>query len=108
MADFKIKQGTDGGVQWPLVYSDGSPLDLSGYTVRAQIKSRQGVLLHSFSTSIGNVLITGNSITLTWDHTETSGWRWKSGSYQIELVSPINYVSRIDEGYVELIPEVVV
>lgn len=106
MADLTIKQGTDGAYLWPVQDLEGNPFDLTGYVVRAQIRSYDGTLLHSFSSDLDNVLVAGGFVTLLWTSPETTGWRWKNGKYDIEMVSPSNMVTQLDRGFVTLIPEV--
>ena len=106
MTDLRIKQGSDGGRQWPIYNTDGTPFNLTGYTVKSQIRSLSGNLLHEFSTSLGNAVIAGNTITLTWTHTQTTGWRWEEGRYDLEITSPGGAVTPIDKGFVTVSKEV--
>ena len=106
MSDFQIKQGTDGGVVWSILNGDNSPFDLDGYSIRAQIRSTTGNLLFEFSSEIGNVLVAANSITLVWTHTQTTGWRWEEGVFDVEIVSSLGVVTKIDRGFVTLIKEI--
>lgn len=107
MSDFRIQQGTDGGQQWPVFNLDKTPFDFAGHSVVAQIRSSQGNLLHTFNSALGNIAFLGNSILLTWTNEETEDWKWRSGYYQIEVTTPSNTKFRIDEGYVEVIPDLV-
>ena len=108
MADFDILQGTDGGIAWPIVIKDenNTEFDLTGYTVKAQIRSTTGNLLHEFSSLIGNASVVGNLVTLRWTHAQTSMWRWDEGKYDLEITSPTNSVIQVDKGFVNLIKEV--
>jgi hypothetical protein len=106
MSDLIIQQGTDSGYAWPILTSDGEPFDLTGYTVRAQIRTRAGAKLHEFSTLLGNAIIAGNQVILTWTSTATAAWRWNGGVYDLEIVSPLGSVRRIDHGWVTVAEEV--
>ena len=108
MADLEIVQGTDSGYAWPILTSDGEPFNLTGYTVRAQIRSLNGVQLHEFTTAKGNAIIAGSQVILTWTSAETALWKWSSGGgiYDVEIVSPSGAVRRVDRGWVTLKKEV--
>lgn len=106
MSDFQIIQGTDGGVAWPILNLDNTPFDLTGYTVRAKIKTLPGVLLVTFGSNLGNALIVGNQVILTWTSAETSNWNWNLGIYDIEIISSTGSVSRLSRGTAMLKKEV--
>lgn len=106
MADLIIQQGTDSGYAWPILTSDGEPFDLSGYTARAQIRTRNGNKLHEFSTALGNIVIALNQVILTWTAASTAAWDWDGGVYDLEIVSPLGAVRRIDHGWITVAKEV--
>lgn len=108
MSDFNIKQGTDGGIKWPVFNVDGTLFNLTGYTVKAQVRSMTGNLLHEFSTNLGNALIANNEIILTWTNVQTTLWRWEEGRFDIEITSPTGVVTQVDKGFITLIKEVTV
>ncbi|MER6897554.1 hypothetical protein, partial [Amycolatopsis sp. NPDC000740] len=61
-----INKGAEWGRAWP-VTSGGRPLDLSGWTVRAQVRERidAGDVLHEWSTEAGNAGTADSRVTLT-------------------------------------------
>lgn len=106
MADLIIQQGTDSGYAWPILTSDGEPFDLTGYSARAQVRTRNGNKLYEFSTSLGNIIIAINQIILTWTSIATATWDWSGGVYDLELISPLGAVRRIDQGWITVVREV--
>lgn len=106
MTDLTILQGTDSGYSWPLFNPDGTPLNLTGYTVRSQARSFNGTLLYEWTTALGNATIVGNSVFLLWSHAVTSAWKWNNAQYDIEIVAPGGSVARIDRGTINISKEI--
>jgi hypothetical protein len=107
MADLVIQQGVDSGYMWPVLNELGEPFDLTGYTVKAEVRAYStNVLLYSFGTSSGNAIIADNNIILSWTSGQTTIWRWNQGKYDLEIVSPLGAVTKIDRGHVEVVKEV--
>ena len=105
--DIEIEQGSDWAYQWP-VNDGGTPLDLTGWTVRGQVRSRHSSpdVLHEWSTTLGNATVASGSFTLSVAASASSAWTWKKGVYDIELVSPEGTVYRVLQGEIEVDPEV--
>lgn len=106
--DFEIEQGASFALTWP-VLQNGEPMDLTGYTVRSQIRKQHGdsVVLHEFSNAEGNAVADNRGITLSVKPTESSAWTWTHGVYDVELVHPGGTtVVRVAEGRVTVSPEV--
>lgn len=103
-----IQQGTSWGVTWPIADQQGNPLDVSGYTVHAQIRPSKEAdeVLHEFSTQAGNAVAEQNAVTLTLDPAISSAWTWRHGVYDVELTDPQGRVARIAEGTVTVSAEV--
>jgi len=91
-----------------LVYKvSGIPLDLTGYTVRAQIRSTpQSTLIKAFTTTIPNP--TNGNIVMELLATETAELNFVSAKYDVELIPPTGeeYASRILQGDVLLSKEI--
>ncbi len=103
-----IQQGTSWAISWPITDESGEPLDLSGFTVRAQVRASKeaGDVLHEFSTEAGNAAAEQSSVTLSLSPAVSSAWSWRNGVYDVELTDPSGRVARIAEGSVVVSPEV--
>lgn len=107
------------GKEWPAYTSGGflcwnTPVDLTGYTARMKIKDKIGGAVLA-STEVGdfplNVLTitvsaAGSAITLEIAATATDDFAWKTGVYDIEMVSPTGKVDAILTGKVTVSKEV--
>lgn len=134
MSHLEIPARTTWEWGWPVVRwnEQGIPLsvDLSGYSVRAQIRPAPGAiaLLHEWSTAAGNAWITPHTVQV-WDtfgrtlHTlqtamvvlhvdsSTSGaWRWVDGVWDLKVYAPTPAIweDRLDGGTVTVSPAVTV
>lgn len=109
----------DNGKEWPAYVSGGflewySPVDLTGQTARMKIKDKIGgtVLastepgdapLNVLSIAIDNA---AKAITLTIAATDTDDFAWKTGVYDLEMVSATGVVVAIMAGKVLVSKEV--
>lgn len=95
---------TSGGyLQW------FTPHDLAGYTARMSIKDKVGgtVLLSLTTENAGIVLDnTAKTITLNVSATASAALTWKTGVYDLELVSPTGVVTALLTGSVTVASEV--
>lgn len=95
---------TTGG--WVQYYT---PVTLAGYTARMQI--RQSLTAPAFllelTTVNGRIVIddTAKTITLTIAATDTAAIAWKTGVYDLEMVSPGGVVTQLLSGNVSAIEE---
>lgn len=111
--DLTIKQGTTWEARWQII-QDGMPADLTGWSVRSQIrdtKNKLGNLLYSWDSSIGNASILDNStVSLRLKPTETSLWVWQNNKayYDVELYREDDpeRVHRFTQGTLKLSLEV--
>ncbi len=103
-----VEQGTTWAISWPIVDPNGEPVDVTGWTVRAQIRqsATANEVLHEFTTASGNATTEQGSVTLSVDPAESSAWDWRSGVYDVELVDPVGRVARIAAGTVTISAEV--
>lgn len=85
-----------------------TPVDLTGYTARMEIKDHIGGTVLATFTSADAIAIdpTGCTITLTISATATAAYTWEDGVYDLELVSPGGVVTALLCGDVHLREEV--
>ncbi len=103
-----IEQGTTWAISWPILDAAGEPMDLTGWTVRAQIRESvtAAEVLHEFTTAKGNATVEQSYVTLSVAPSESSAWPWRNAVYDVELTDPTGRVARIAEGAVTVSPEV--
>jgi hypothetical protein len=96
----------------PLLFraADGTtPLNLTGYTARMQVRERveSSAVLLELTTENGRITIDGptGTVTLALTATETAAIDWAAGVYDLELVDGAT-VYRPLEGRVRIDPEV--
>jgi hypothetical protein len=87
------------------------PVDLTGYIIRSQFRSKltSEEALIEFTTLNGKILIVdapGGHFVLTLSASETTAIEFKSAVYDIEVESPSGYVTRLIEGTVTVSPEI--
>lgn len=102
-----IPQGVHWGIAWPIT-QDGEPLDLTGWTVKAQIRKNieSDTVLYEWSNAAGNVTVNDSQVTLLVSPATSTAWTWERGVYDVELTSPSAIVYRIAAGPVYVSPEV--
>jgi hypothetical protein len=108
--DFTIEQGAT--LAKTLIWNDstGSPVDLTGYTARMQVRqsvSSTTVLLELTSAD-GEIVITPSTgtIVLNFPAATTAAITWRHGKYDLELESSTGIVTRLIEGQIDVSPEV--
>ncbi len=110
-----VSQGADNIYQfrWFEAISDVgglTPVDLSGYTARAQFRTKVGADVWIELTSPDEILLDSEGhITIHLDDTATESDLWnlyKTGFWDIELASPTGIVTRFAEGSVTVSPDV--
>lgn len=87
------------------------PVNLTGYSIRCQFRSKLSATesLIEFTTTNGKIIITDpllGNFYLTLTAEETSAIDFKSAVYDVEVVSPSGYVTRLIEGSVSISPEI--
>ena len=100
------KAYTSGGV-----VSYNSPVDLTGYTARMQIRAKitDTVPIDEYTTVNGKLQIdtaVSKSIIILVDATTTAGYTFSSGVYSLEMISPTGVVTQLISGTITLIKEV--
>lgn len=110
--DFHADQGAtfDRTITWK--DHTGSPIDVSGFSARMQIRDRiGGTVLHEFDSGDGSIVLGGSSgtIRLIASATDTEDWTWSEGIYDLELTDegsvPV-VVTRLLQGRFHVSPEV--
>ena len=85
--------------------SDGVPLNLTGYTVAAQIrKSYASTTAYSLNATIYST--TAGKIRIALSHTESSAIKAGRYMYDIEITSSLGERKRVSEGIVIVTPEI--
>jgi len=103
-ADLELYQGDDYFVTATVVGEDCEPLDLTGYTARAQIRRKSADAEPEVAAEM-TAVVEGSSVLLTLDHTETATLKDRY-VWDLELTAPDGVVVTILAGYVKVIPEV--
>ena len=108
--DFTIEQGATTTKPFVWKSSDGQPVDLTGYSVRMQVRrnvSSPDVLLEA-STENGRFQLDAESgkFTLVLSATITSAITWQTGVYDIELTDSDSVVTRLIQGQIDVSKEV--
>ena len=107
------------GREWPAYISGGflclnTPVDLTGYTARMKIKDKVGGTVLASTDGLDapkNVLTiavdnSGKTIALSIPATDTDDFAWKTGMYDLEMVSASGVVTTILSGKVAVSKEV--
>lgn|SRR5574343_526082 len=108
--DILIEQGAT--FQLNLVWKDsgGTPINLTGYTARMQVRHKLADTspLLDFTTENGAITLGGvlGTISILGLATLTDALTVKSGVYDLELVSAGGIVTRLIEGGVTITPQV--
>lgn len=106
--DLVIPQGATWEIHWPVLNLDGTPTDLTTWSVRAQIRTNvnANTTLYEWSSAAGNVLLLSGEIVLSVPASTSSAWTWTDGVYDVELFQPDGTVIRLTQGHVTVDKEV--
>lgn len=108
--DITIEQGAT--FQYSLIWKDsaGTPVNLTGYTARMQVRRRHAdeVILMGLTSDTGEITLGGSAgtIVIVASATKTAAVPAKESVYDLELVSGDGTVTRLVEGNVTVTPEV--
>lgn len=108
--DITIEQGAT--FTYPLIYKDseGTPVNLTGYTARMQVRRSKAsdVAVLTLTTENGSITLGGaaGTINVVASAENTAAITIKVGVYDLELVSPSGNVKRLIEGEVTISQEV--
>jgi len=108
--NFEIEQGATLVLPFVWQSSDGTPVDLSGYTARMQVRrtvSSPDVLLEA-TTANNRLQISAlaGQVSLVLPASVTEAIDWTRGRYDLELESPDGVVTRLLFGEVTVSKEV--
>lgn len=107
--DLSIEQGAEFTKRFVWKDSTGTPVNLSGYTARMQIRPTVGsdTVLLELTTQNGRIALGGSAgtIDLIMGATVTAGLT-RGGVYDLELVQTVDDVVRFAEGAVTVSKEV--
>lgn len=105
-----IEQGTDFSHIVGLTNSDGSVFNLTGYDARMQIRSTVTAATTLYELTVSNGRIELNAIAgqlrLNIPSAVTAAMTWRSGVYDLEIISGTSIVTRIMQGNATLSLEV--
>lgn len=108
--DFEIEQGTDVLVPLILKDSEGAVIDLTGYKARMQMRHliTSSDAIDTLTTENDRIKIEPNlgKITLIFRNQITEKFPIGSFVYDVEIVSPSGFVTRILKGKIKILGEV--
>lgn len=112
LVNLLIQQGADFSHVISLQNSDGSPMVLSGYSAKMQIRPAAGsaTLILELSTANGRITINGlaGQITLNIPNATTTTLVTGSAVYDLEITDGSGIITRVMQGNVTLSPEVTI
>lgn len=104
-----IDQGTTFSLTVTVSDANENVMDLTGYTVRAQLRKSYGSTSYTSFTVALSEDPTDGQLTISLNDTQTSGLKSGRYVYDIEIVSPVvegSEVTRVLEGIITVTPEV--
>lgn len=108
--DFEIEQGAT--LLKPIVWKDsnGTPVNLTGYTAKMQVRRNAAdpTVLLELSNTNGRLSITPGTgtVTLIFSAATTAAITWTRGKYDLELTSADGTVTRLIEGEITVSKEI--
>jgi hypothetical protein len=107
VTNLRVDAGIDYAVRWTVTNPDGSAADLTGWSAKGQWRpgSEAKVILHEWSTAIGNLELAGQYATLKVAAGTSADWPadW-AGPYDIVLTDPGGGRHLLDRGTVSVVP----
>lgn len=104
-----IDQGTTYSLSITVSGANANPLDLTGYTLRAQMRKSYGATSYTAFTVTAAADPTTGELTISLTAVQTSALKAGRYVYDIEIVSPVvdgSEVTRVLEGIITVTPEV--
>jgi len=100
-----IDQGSDFTTEITLDNNDGTPMNLTGFTVYSQFRKSYGSsTAYAFTCTVSNAL--QGKITLSLSGTTSSAIKQGRYLYDVEIVSADMRKTRVIEGIITLNPEI--
>jgi hypothetical protein len=100
--NWRVRQATRERLIIPILNPDGSPKDVTGFTVDAKVKTVPGgAVLYTWPTD--DIDIDGTGLALTIPAAVSALWTWHGGWYRVKLTDPASpaedpSVSRVLQG----------
>lgn len=104
-----IYQGDDRPIVWSLSSMvSGAPVNLDGYTARAQVRDRADstTVLHEWSTTDGTAEFSTEDSTVSLLVVDSDTWTWRSGVYDLHVTDFAGRTEIVDRRPVVVIPTV--
>lgn len=104
---WRIKQGATQGRSWPIADASGNPItDFTDWSATAQIRDLDNdQVLFDWATG-GDVTLADSAVTLTLDGTDSDGWVWRLGLYDVKVTDATGREAFVADGRVMVIPAV--
>ena len=116
VTNLDIEQGADYAHEWQWLVADDEgqqvPRDLTGYVGRLDVRRHAAdtttlTTAHSLTDTPGNITLSADGVVrVEWAAAVSSGWLWRTGVYDLELVDPDGGVTRFASGLVHVSAEV--
>jgi hypothetical protein len=107
---FEIEQGATFNPILTWKDENDTVINLTDFTARMQIRQsvNSSTVLEELTTENGGITLGGvlGTITLLISASDTAAYTWKTGVYDLELISPTGIVTRLLQGTVIVSPEV--
>lgn len=100
-----IQQGDDRPLVWTLSDSTGAPVNLAGYSAKAQVRERAEPLspvLHEWSTDDGTAELADSTVSLSLIDSES--WTWTRGFYDLHVTDFAGRTEVVVRGSVAVVP----
>jgi len=105
VANIFIDQGSDYSAIVNVVGSNGQPIDLTGYTVEAQIRKFHGSSAeYCFNATVADAA--AGKVRLRLTATESQAMLPGRWLYDVRVISPANIKRRVIEGVVQLVAQI--
>jgi hypothetical protein len=100
-----VPRGVDWGIGWPVQDRSGAPVDLTGWTARAQARLRASSdeVLAEWASSDGSIRLEGGVLALVFLGNVTGGWAWDQAVYDVLLTNPTGGTSLVASGGIQLL-----
>jgi hypothetical protein len=101
--DLAIEQGSTFRRSIPVLNDAGTPIDLTGWSARGQIRLtyRDAGAVYDLALEVS-----GSNVEMTVPAADSSEWTWRHGVYDVELIDVDGAPTRLMQGNVTVSPEV--
>ena len=110
--DIVIPQGARWNRIWNITDDNNQPLDVTGWSVRAQVRSSvlSSVVLYEWNSAggvgLGSAHATGSTVRIELDGPESDPWTWRVGRFDVKLTDPSGMRKRIVQGIATVDPAI--